>query len=239
MPATNPRSGLTDSLTPVLDATEGREPPELAGLFVVLEGGDGSGKSTQVSELARWLRADGHDVVTTREPGGTAAGASIREVLLHGGDLAPRAEALLYAADRAHHVASVVTPALAAGRVVVCDRYVDSTLAYQGGGRGLEAGELAAISGWAAQGLVPDLTVVLDVDPALALARTDRLREAPDRLEREPLAFHAAVRERFLALAAAAPARYAVVDAAAGIDDVAQQVRVAVEPRLAATTGAA
>ncbi len=216
----------------MLDALESPEAPDHGGLFVVLEGGDGSGKSTQVGELVRWLREQGHDVVATREPGGTPAGRSIREVLLHGGDLAPRAEALLYAADRAHHVASVVTPALEAGRVVVSDRYVDSTLAYQGGGRGLAVRDLSAISAWAAGGLLPDLTVVLDVDPATALARTDRLRDAPDRLEREPVAFHAAVRQRFVDLAAAAPARYAVVDASAGADEVAQRVRAAVAPLL-------
>ncbi len=216
----------------MLDPLRRPDAPAHGGLFVALEGGDGSGKSTQVASLARWLRGEGLEVVTTREPGGTEAGASIREVLLHGGDLAPRAEALLYAADRAHHVATVVVPALRAGHVVVTDRYVDSTLAYQGGGRGLEVGDLAAVSAWAAGGLVPDLTVVLDVDPALASARTERLRTAPDRLEREPAAFHAAVRERFLSLADAAPGRYVVIDASAGADAVGERVRGAVGPLL-------
>ena len=202
------------------------------GLFVVLEGGDGTGKSTQVALLAAWLETAGTLVVTTREPGGTPVGRRVRELLLHGDDLAPRAEALLYAADRAHHVATVVRPGLAAGRTVVSDRYVDSTLAYQGGGRGLDAVELAGISAWATGGLVPDLTVLLDLDPDDARARTDRLTSAPDRLEREGAAFHAAVRERFLALAAAAPHRYAVLDAAGTPEAVAERVRAAVAPWL-------
>lgn len=226
-------SGRADTLAPVLEPLRATAAPAHGGLFVALEGGDGSGKSTQVAALAGWLRGEGLEVVTTREPGGTEAGASIREVLLHGGDLAPRAEALLYAADRAHHVATVVLPALQAGHVVVTDRYVDSTLAYQGGGRGLEVDDLAAVSAWAAGGLVPHLTVVLDVDPGVAVARTPRLRTAPDRLEREPAAFHAAVRERFLSLAAAEPGRYAVIDASASAAAVGEQVRGAMGPLLA------
>ena len=217
------------SVPPALDVGPSAGP----GLFVVVEGGDGTGKSTQVALLAAWLEASGTPAVTTREPGGTPVGRCVRELLLHGDDLAPRAEALLYAADRAHHVATVVRPQLAAGQVVVCDRYVDSTLAYQGGGRGLPAEELASISSWATGGLVPELTVLLDLDPADARARARGRATAPDRLEREDAAFHAAVRERFLALAGAAPHRYAVLDAAGTPEAVAERVRAAVGPWLA------
>lgn len=202
------------------------------GFFIAVEGGDGSGKSTQVSRLGSWLARRGLSVVTTCEPGGTRVGQRLRQVLLHGEHVAPRAEALLFAADRAHHVETLVRPALQRGQVVVTDRYVDSTLAYQGGGRGLDVAALASISAWASEGLVPDLTVLLDLDPVVA-SRRAAAHEAPDRLESEDLAFHTAVRERFLALAVAAPQRYAVVDAHADADAVADQVRSAVEQHLA------
>ena len=218
---------------PDVDGGRAAGPHAEPGLFVVLEGGDGTGKSTQAALLSAWLEAGGTPVVTTREPGGTPVGRRVRELLLHGDDVAPRAEALLYAADRAHHVATVVRPGLAAGATVVSDRYVDSTLAYQGGGRGLPAEELAGLSAWATGGLVPDVTVLLDLDPADARARTVRRTSAPDRLEREGAAFHAAVRQRFLALAAAAPHRYAVLDAAGTPEAVAERVRAAVAPWLA------
>jgi dTMP kinase len=215
------------------------------GFFVALEGGDGSGKSTQQRLLAGWLTGLGHEVVTTREPGGTATGVALREVLLThraGGDaLAPRAEALLFAADRAQHVAQVVRPGLARGAVVVSDRYVDSSLAYQGAGRALPAVEVGEISRWATGGLLPDLTVLLDVDPATAAARRvrDAGRTGEDRMEAESLAFHARVREQFLALAARGPERYLVLDAAASADDVHRRVREHLAPLLPAARPAA
>ena len=197
------------------------------GTFVVLEGGEGAGKSTQLALLATWLENHGYDAVLTREPGATPVGGKVRALLLDPatGDLAPRAEALLYAADRAQHVATVLVPSLERGAVVVSDRYVDSSLAYQGAGRELPVGEVARLSQWATQGLQPDLTVLLDVDPEVGLARaTGR----PDRIEQESLAFHQAVRAGFLALAAADRDRYLVVSAALP----AEQVHAAVVARL-------
>lgn len=181
-------------------------------VFIAFEGGDGAGKSTQVAALARWLRARGREVVVTREPGGTELGTRIRELLLHGGEVAPRAEALLFAADRAQHVAAVVRPASERGAVVLTDRYVDSSIAYQGAGRDLRAAEVARLSAWATGGLVPDLTVLLDVTPETGRAR--RHDRAEDRMETEAAEFHARVRAGFLGLAQAEPSRYLVLDAA-------------------------
>ena len=197
------------------------------GTFVALEGGEGAGKSTQLRLLQEWLTTRGHDVVLTREPGATAAGARIRSVLLDPatGALAPRAEAMLYAADRAQHVAQVVRPALARGAVVLTDRYVDSSLAYQGAGRELAVDEVARLSHWATDGLRPDLVVVLDVDPVVGLARAG---DSPDRIEAESLAFHRRVRDGFLQLAEKDPERYLVVPA----DQPPQQVLAAVQARL-------
>jgi dTMP kinase len=188
----------------------------LGGRFVVFEGGEGAGKSTQVTRLAERLRRQGRDVVLTREPGATEVGARIRQLVLGGqpGALAPRAEALLYAADRAHHVATVIRPALDRGAVVISDRYVDSSLAYQGAGRTLPVDQVAWLSRWATGGLKPDLVVLLDVDPTIGLSRLDDRGGTPDRLEAEALPFHERVRYAFLDLAAADPARYLVVDAA-------------------------
>jgi len=195
------------------------------GLLVAFEGGEGAGKSTQVQLLADWLRARGHPVETTVEPGGTPLGARLRAVLLDPGTVVPpRAEALLYAADRADHVASTVRPALQGGAVVLTDRYVDSSIAYQGAGRSLPAAEVAKLSDWATGGLQADLTVVLDLDPAVGLARAAG-RSTVDRLEAESLPFHQRVRAAFLSLAAAAPHRYLVVDAAQPAEQVAEQVR--------------
>ncbi|HKJ12187.1 MAG TPA: dTMP kinase [Ornithinimicrobium sp.] len=193
-----------------------------AGTFIAFEGGDGAGKSTQLRLLADCLVDAGHDVVPTREPGGTPVGAAIREVLLHGEHVDPRAEALLFAADRAHHVATVVRPALERGAVVLCDRYVDSSVAYQGVARDLDASDIRSLSMWATGTLWPDLTVLLDVDPARGHSRRDG--EA-DRMEAEDEVFHEHVRQAFLDLAAAHPGRYMTVDAAGAAESVHKIVR--------------
>ncbi|ANW19580.1 dTMP kinase [Streptomyces clavuligerus] len=186
--------------------------PAATGFFIALEGGDGAGKSTQAEALATWIRNKGHEVVVTREPGATPVGKRLRSILLDvaSAGLSNRAEALLYAADRAEHVGSVVRPALERGAVVISDRYIDSSVAYQGAGRDLSPTEIARISRWATDGLVPHLTVLLDVSPETA---RERFTEAPDRLESEPAEFHRRVRSGFLTLAAGDPARYLVVDA--------------------------
>jgi dTMP kinase len=203
------------------------------GLFLTLEGGDGSGKSTQATLLERWLAERGRTVVRTREPGGTPVGVEIREIVLHHrGDISPRAEALLYAADRAHHVATVVRPAIARGEVVVQDRYLDSSVAYQGAGRVLDASEVRGLSEWATEGLMPDLTVLLDLPWEVARRRLDGARTRYDRLEAEAGEFHARVREAYLELAEAEPARFAVVDATLPVDEIAAQVRRRVEALL-------
>lgn len=201
-----------------------------SGVFVALEGGEGGGKSTQARLLADWLGAAGHEVLLTREPGGTDVGARLRSILLDPatGALSPRTEALVYAADKAEHVDAVVLPALARGEVVVTDRYVDSTLAYQGAGRALDAAELEHVARWATADLRPHVTVVLDLDPVVGLARAGE----PDRIEAEPLDFHQRVRAHFLALADADPAHYLVVDADQPPDVVHAAVRAAVEPWL-------
>ncbi|MEU4268160.1 dTMP kinase [Streptomyces sp. NPDC026092] len=197
------------------DALRGADPvqaPAPTGFFIALEGGDGAGKSTQAEALAEWIRAKGHEVVVTREPGATPIGKRLRSILLDvsSAGLSHRAEALLYAADRAEHVDSLVKPALERGAVVISDRYIDSSVAYQGAGRDLSPTEIARINRWATGGLVPHLTVLLDVSPETA---RERFTEAPDRLESEPPEFHARVRAGFLALAAGDPGRYLVVDA--------------------------
>lgn len=187
----------------------------LTGRFITLEGGDGAGKTTQAELLEEWLRARGLEVVRTREPGGTSLGRQLRELLLHGNEpIDPRAEALLYAADRAQHVAQVVRPALERGAIVVQDRYIDSSLAYQGAGRVLEVDDVRRLSSWASGGLQPDLTVLLDVSPELAVERRASAGGVADRLEREATDFHTAVRLGFLALAAAEPGRFLTLDAA-------------------------
>lgn len=219
------------------------EPVSWGGLFVVFEGGEGAGKSTQVSRLAQALRGRGHHVVVTREPGATEFGARIRGMLLGGANgpaaPSPRAEALLYAADRAHHVATVVRPALARGSVVISDRYVDSSLAYQGAGRSLPVDEIDWLSSWATGRLKPDLVVLLDVPPDVGLARANSRGEAPDRLESESVAFHERVRYAFLDLAAAEPHRYLVLDAARPPEEIAAAVLERVTPMLPATPGPA
>ena len=205
-----------------------------AGLFITLEGGDGVGKSTQAALLEEWLTAEGRTVVRTREPGGTAAGVEIREIVLHHrGDIAPRAEALLYAADRAHHVATLVRPALERGDVVLQDRYIDSSVAYQGAGRVLGGDEVRELSLWATEGLLPDLTILLDLDEESARARLDTSRTRYDRLEAERSEFHARVRAAYLELADAEPDRFVVVDASQPVDQIAAEIAAEIRRRLA------
>ncbi|WP_434810046.1 dTMP kinase [Microbacterium sp. bgisy189] len=206
----------------------------MSGLWITFEGGDGSGKTTQASLLEEWLRASGRTVVRTREPGGTEVGMLVRDIVLHHrGDIAPRAEALLYAADRAHHVATLVRPALARGEVVIQDRYLDSSVAYQGEGRVLDADEIRNLSLWATEGALPDVTVLLDLDPAAARARLDADDKPFDRLEAEKADFHGRVRTAFLALAAAEPDRFLVLDATLPPAELAAAVRERVAGRLA------
>lgn len=197
-----------------------------AAHFIVFEGGEGAGKSTQSAALADYLQARGHDVLCTREPGGTPAAEAIRAVLLDPANagLDDRAEALLFAAARGDHAARVIRPALERGEIVISDRYLDSSVAYQGVARGLGAERVAELSLWATGGLVPDLTIVLDVDPALGLARV----VGPDRLESEPLEWHARVRQGFLDIAAAAPDRYLVLDGSRPAEDLAVEIAMAV-----------
>ncbi|QNA93312.1 MULTISPECIES: dTMP kinase [unclassified Microbacterium] len=196
------------------------------GVWITLEGGDGSGKTTQSNLLAEWLEGTGRTVVRTREPGGSEVGHLIRDIVLHHrGDIAPRAEALLYAADRAHHVATVVRPALDRGEIVLQDRYLDSSVAYQGAGRILDATEIRELSLWAAEGALPDLTLLLDLDPGAARARLDSADKPFDRLEAEQAEFHGRVRDAYLALAAAEPDRFLVLDAAAPAEEIATQIR--------------
>ncbi|MFE4973201.1 dTMP kinase [Kitasatospora sp. NPDC056651] len=213
---TDDRRGTSPFVRDLVDAVRGPGGPVPhrgagTGFFIALEGGDGAGKSTQAQALAEWIRGKGHEVVLTREPGGSPVGQRLRGLVLDVGNtgLSHRAEALIYAADRAEHVENVIRPALARGAVVITDRYMDSSIAYQGAGRDLAATEVSRISRWATGGLLPDLTVVLDVDPTRA---RERFTEALDRLESEPTEFHQRVRAGFLALAAADPARYLVVD---------------------------
>ncbi|WP_285364139.1 dTMP kinase [Microbacterium sp. LMC-P-041] len=197
-----------------------------SGVWITLEGGDGSGKTTQSNLLGQWLTDAGRTVVRTREPGGSEVGQLIRDIVLHHrGDIAPRAEALLYAADRAHHVATVVRPALARGEVVLQDRYLDSSVAYQGAGRVLDGDEIRDLSLWAAEGALPDLTVLLDLDPESARVRLDSADKPFDRLEAEKTEFHARVRDAYLGLAQAEPERFLVLDAAATPENIAEQIR--------------
>ena len=206
---------MTDAVTP--------------GLFITLEGGDGSGKSTQARLLGEWLQEQGHIVVRTREPGGTEVGVEIREIVLHHrGEVSPRAEALLYAADRAQHIATKVRPALARGEIVLQDRYLDSSVAYQGAGRVLGGPEVRDLSLWAVEGLLPHLTLLLDLDETAARGRLDAADKVFDRLEAEKGEFHARVRAAFLDLAAAEPDRFLVLDAAAPIEEIGERIRARV-----------
>lgn len=202
------------------------------GLFITLEGGDGSGKSTQASLLEEWLTDAGRTVVRTREPGGTELGDELREIVLHSrGHITPRSEALIYAADRAHHVATKVRPALERGEIVIQDRYLDSSIAYQGVARELGAEQVRDISLWATEGLLPHLTVLLDLETDLTRRRlTERTKF--DRLEAEEAAFHERVRHAYLGLAASEPERFLVLDATLPIDELALAIRSRVAPLL-------
>jgi len=192
------------------------------GCFIAFEGGEAAGKSTQEALLAARLAEGGREVVRTREPGGTPAGEAIREVVLNPRftGLDARAEALLFAASRGDHAAQVIRPALRRGAIVVCDRYVDSSIAYQGVGRGLGIERIRELSMWATHSLVPDLTVLLDIDPAIGLSRVTN----PDRLESESLDYHRAVRQAYLDLALAEPHRYLVLDGAGAREEVADRI---------------
>ena len=201
------------------------------GLFIVLEGGDGAGKTTQARLLVDWLtRERGREVVRTFEPGDSLVGKQIRGLLLDPvwGDIDPRAEALLYAADKAQHLFAVVRPALAKGAVVVSDRYVDSMLAYQGAGRVLAVDEVATIARWATEDLRPDLTVLLDVDPDVAV----HTKQDQDRVEGAGVAFHQRAREGFLTLAEQDPDRYLVLPARDSVNRIAEQIRARVDQLL-------
>lgn len=201
----------------------------MTGLFVTFEGGDGAGKTTQANLLEQWAIEQGRTVVRTREPGGSEVGVLIRDIVLHHrGDVSPRAEALLYAADRAHHVATVVRPALERGDIVIQDRYLDSSVAYQGAGRVLGAEEVRNLSLWATEALLPDVTVLLDLEPATARRRLDADDKPFDRLESEQESFHERVRAAFLALAADEPGRFLVLDAARPADELTDAVRARV-----------
>lgn len=205
----------------------------MTGVFITFEGGDGSGKSTQAGLLADWLQSTGRTVMQTREPGGTELGLELREIVLHRrGDIAPRAEALIYAADRAHHIATKVRPAIERGEVVIQDRYLDSSVAYQGAGRVLDGAEIRDLSLWAIEGFLPDLTILLDLDESVG---RDRLKQRTkyDRLEAEQADFHARVRAGYLELAAAEPERFLVLPATDSIQSLAAAIKARVESLLA------
>ena len=201
----------------------------MIGLFLAFEGGDGAGKSTQIDALADRLGQRGHTPILTRQPGGTARGQALRDLVLHGGEVSPRAEALLFAADKAQHVEDLIRPALMAGEIVITDRYTDSAVAYQGAGRDLGAEEVHRLQMWAVHALVPDLTVLVDIT---AEEGRRRRGEVHDRLESEADTFHEAAREHFHALAAAAPERYLVVDGTAEPTEIAELIWSRVEPML-------
>lgn len=214
------------------------QPPQ--GFFVVFDGCEGAGKSTQAKLLAEALRADGHEVVLTREPGGTPVGEAVRSILLDpkSGEIDAKTEALLFAAARANHVCKLIKPALARGAIVVCDRFVESSLAYQGAGRGLGLMPVGRISEFATGGLRADLIIVLDIDPAVGLERA-RTNAMHDRMESEGLAFHQTVRKTFLDLARQDPDRHLVVDASRNAELISRQLLVEVERHYGRVVGQA
>ncbi|MBD2100503.1 dTMP kinase [Leptolyngbya sp. FACHB-261] len=204
----------------------------MGGKLITFEGVEGAGKTTQLERLQTWLVAEGYKVQVTREPGGTALGVQIRSLLLHSDTVSERAELLLYAADRAHHVDTVLRPALQAEYIVLCDRYTDSTLAYQGYGRGLPHDLIATINQIATAGLQPDLTLWLDLDAAHGLSRIQQRQSQADRLERAALSFHTSVQQGFTALARTYPERIVRVDASQSPEQVQQAVQTALQERL-------
>lgn len=210
-------------------------PANRPGLFITFEGGDGAGKSTQAAKLTEALEADGRKVVRTREPGGTAVGEQLRSLVLeHGnGEIDARTEALIFAASRAAHVAQVIRPAVERGDVVVCDRFIDSSVAYQGSGRSLGTGDVRQLNVWATEGFSPDLTVLLDVDPEQGRLRRTANQAAEDRLESEPDTFHLRIRRAFLEQARTDPSRYLVLDARQPVDELAEAILARVKELLA------
>lgn len=201
----------------------------MSGLFISFEGIDGVGKSTQADLLEKYLVGLGKTVVRTLEPGGTEVGVEIRKILLHHrGELAPRAEAALFAADRAHHVATKIRPALERGEIVITDRYFDSSVAYQGAGRELSTEEVRNLSLWAVGGLLPDLTVLLDLPADIARSRRNKTGTEPDRLESEKIEFFERARKAYLSLAANEPERFLVVDAASDVEQMQEIIRTRV-----------
>ncbi|NDD25807.1 MAG: dTMP kinase [Actinobacteria bacterium] len=201
----------------------------MSGLFISFEGIDGVGKSTQADLLEKYLLGQGKTVVRTLEPGGTEVGVEIRKILLHHrGELAPRAEAALFAADRAHHVASKIRPALERGEIVITDRYFDSSVAYQGAGRELSMEEVRNLSLWAVGGLLPDLTVLLDLPADIARSRRNKTGTEPDRLESEKIEFFERARQAYLGLAENEPERFLVVDAATDVEKMQEIIRARV-----------
>ena len=209
-------------------------PAGTAGLFIAFEGGDGAGKSTQAQRLTAALQEAGRTVVRTREPGGTPVGEQLRSLVLeHGnGEIDARTEALIFAASRAAHVVQVIRPAVERGSVVVCDRYIDSSVAYQGSGRALGTEEVRQLNIWATEGFTPDLTVLLDVDPEQGRLRRTAGDAAEDRMESEPDTFHLRIRRTFLEQAATDPEHYLVLDAARPVDELAGAILARVQELL-------
>ena len=195
------------------------------GLFITLEGGEGAGKSTNLAFAQKWLQHTGREVLVTREPGGTELGERIREILLHSRELhmSPESEMLLMFASRAEHIAKVIRPALAAGKVVLCDRFTDATYAYQGAGRGIPSERIAAIENWVQGNLRPHLTLLFDVPVEAGRQRAGQ-RSVPDRFEQENNGFFVRVRAAYLARAAQEPKRMRIIDASQGLDKVEQQI---------------
>ncbi len=211
----------------------------MSGLFVTFEGVEGSGKTTQLKLTEAWLRryassmeSLSYQVKTTREPGGTELGTSIRALLLQGGEVSDRAELLLLMADRAHHVEAVIAPSLAQGYMVLCDRYYDSTIAYQGYGRGMDLEEIAQINRIATNGLQPDLTLWFDLDVTLGLSRAKQVSGQPDRMERLDLEFHQRVAQGFRELAEQERDRIVRIDASQNADQIQSQIQSHILPVL-------